>query len=102
MVALPAEDDDGQKASEPVKKVDGGARQEAVDTFEGMSNEEQKFLQEHAVVIIDTHATGGDLAAYFAEHKFDNEEKLALWSLLPSNVRSAIKKAQANGAAAKA
>jgi hypothetical protein len=84
------EDDDGKTGGKNYTKHT--ARQVAVDALEGMGEEEQKFLQNHAMQIIATHEAGGDLHAYLITQKFDAEEKLALWSLLPANVRSTIKK----------
>lgn len=68
------------------------ATQVAVDAFAAMGAEEQDFLRTHANTIKKMHANGEVVGDYIIEQKFDNEEKLAIWSLLPSNVRSAIKK----------
>ena len=43
------------------------------------------------------HKAGGSgeiLAGYLAELKFDSETKMALWHLLPSPIRTAIKAAK--------
>lgn len=70
------------------------ATQVAVDALAAMSDEEQKFLREYANSVIDLFNAQGDVIGYLGRNPLDNEEKLAVWSLLPSNVRSAIKKAQ--------
>ncbi len=72
--------------------MDGGARQEAVDTFNGMSGEQQKFLQTEATRIVTLHEDGKELLPYVHSLRLDPEEKLAIWSLLPSPVRTAFKK----------
>lgn len=89
LVGIPAEDDDGNAA---VKARPNTATQVAVDAFEMLEPDEQKFLQGHATAIIDLYENQGDMAMYIDRQKFDTEEKLALWSLLPSHVRTAIKK----------
>lgn len=67
------------------------ARQECVDAFDQMSDEEQTFLRGLAVKLCQLYDQVG--IAYRAEI-LDTEEEMALWSLLPSYVRSAIKKAR--------
>jgi len=85
-------DDDGNKA---IKKPDS-AKQVAVDSFEAMGEEEKKFLQDKAIVLIDLFENPGPdkqaPGAYYIEQRFDQEEKLAIWSLLPSALRREIKK----------
>lgn len=112
MTGLPSEDDDGKRASEDehgktladrtkdysMRLVERGkakpitATQEAHDTFAGMSPEQQIWLKEQAMEIIGIAEKGGDCHGHIDAQKYDTEEKLALWSLLPSNVRSTIKK----------
>ena len=62
----------------------------AQDHFDKMDEEEQAFLREQAAEIIGA----ADVFAAYEERKkgLDNEEITALWSLLPSNIRTAIKK----------
>lgn len=92
MTGLPSEDDDGQAASAPRPNT---ATQVAVDAFDALPADEQKFLMDHVTVILDKHKSGDDdLYKYIDLQHFDTEEKLALWSRLPSNVRTAIKKQQ--------
>lgn len=89
MTGLPSEDDDGAAASAPRPNT---AKQVAVDALDSMPPDEQKFIQGHATAVIARFENGEELYAHIESQHFDTEEKLALWSLLPSNVRSAIKK----------
>ncbi len=62
----------------------------AQDHFDKMDEDEQKFLREQAVEI---SAAENLLDAYESvTATLDNEEKIALWSLLPSPIRTRIKK----------
>jgi len=105
-VGVAPEDDDGNLATAAKPSVETRllesmngkpitATQHAKDVLETFSPEEQDFLRSHASQIIQLHGSNGDLYAYVEAQKFDTEEKLGLWSLLPSNVRSAFKKQQA-------
>jgi len=85
------DDDDANAATTPRPNT---ATQVAVDALEMMPQEEQIFLRDEAIKIIAMHEDGGKPAEYIDAANYDSEEKLALWSLLPSNVRSAIKKAK--------
>lgn len=67
------------------------ARAEMVELFEAMSDEKKDVVRSHASEIRKLHASRGDVAAYLAKQNFEQEEKMALWSLLASNVRSWIK-----------
>jgi hypothetical protein len=96
MCGLPSEDDDGQKASEaaparPVAKAITGASVNRAE-YDAMSDEEKDFIRSHADAIKKLHAEGKVIADYVAGQHFDPEEKMALWSLLPSDIRSAIKR----------
>ena len=60
-----------------------------------MDEEEQAFLREQAQSIKDWFGSseqGGFDAYREVTEKMDSEEKIALWSLLPSNIRTSIKK----------
>jgi hypothetical protein len=91
-------DDDGNEAvkgKSPADKVlarKSDARTFTIEALEALGPEEQAFLQAEAIKVIDAHENGG-AAEYVRSLKLDSEEKMALWSLLPSNVRAAIKKA---------
>ena len=89
------EDDDGNQAAAnppsvmqvPLKE---SSKSIAQDHFDKLDAEEQAFLREQAAEIIGA----ADVFASYEERKkgLDNEEITALWSLLPSNIRTAIKK----------
>jgi hypothetical protein len=66
----------------------------ATDAFDALGDEAQAYIQTYADAVIELFGTNGDVMGYLAAHTLDTEEKLALWSRLPSNVRSAIKAAQ--------
>lgn len=74
------------------------ARGVAVDAFAQMPAEQQKFLQEQAVEIMAVFERGENAFEHIERQRYDTEEKLALWSLLPSQCRTAIKKAQTEAA----
>lgn len=102
-VTLPSEDDDGERASEPEKenahrveaKRPNTATQVAVDALEDMSAADQQYLRDLAVELIDMANNNDDAAGYIEAKRLSTEFKLAIWSLLPSNVRSTIKRQQA-------
>lgn len=56
--------------------------------------DEKPYLRELADILTDTMNGNGQAAAFnrYSEENLENEQKNYLWSLLPSNVRSAIKK----------
>jgi len=69
------------------------AKQVAVDAFEQMDEAEQQFLRETALILIRAHDQGEHhMPDFFKAQRLQQEEILALWSLLPSYVRSAIKR----------
>ncbi len=81
---LPLEDDD------KVKPV----RHKPTDSGYVPNEEEAKFLQGIVDTIIGLDVDFEAQAAYLHTQKLDNEEKVYVWSLLPSNIRSGIKKTQ--------
>ena len=97
MVGIAPEDDDGnaaaaakpQKGTVAAMAASGTASAENYITFESMTPEEQDFLRSHANKIVALPLD--ETAAYVAAQKFDADEKVAIWSLLPPKVRSAIK-----------
>jgi hypothetical protein len=58
--------------------------------------EELQYLQEMAVELIATCEQGDPKAAWvkLEEQNLDGEQKIALWTLLPSKVRTSLKKAK--------
>lgn len=86
IVGIAPEDDDGNAAT-AARPITG--KQVAVDALAEMTPEEQDFLRSHADKI--NAMPIAETADYVKAQNFDNDEKLALWSLLPPKVRSAIK-----------
>lgn len=70
------------------------AKQVCGDAFADMPETEQEFLREEAAGLIVAHRRGLNMPQYFESRHYDMEEILALWFLLPSDVRSAIKNAR--------
>ena len=58
--------------------------------------EELRYLEELAMALIATCEQGDPKAAWvkLEEQNLDDQQKIALWTLLPSKVRSALKKAK--------
>ncbi len=79
-------------AKEPAPRPNT-AKQVAVDALTAMSSEEQQFLRDMAMELIAAHDGGMDVRGFIEAKRLDNEEKLALWSLLPAPVRTALKRA---------
>ncbi len=64
--------------------------------FLAMNEEEQEFLKNLAAEFIGSlEDCEKSLAKRYAEQRFDVDEGLAFWSLLPSKVRTAIKRGNA-------
>ena len=86
---------DALDSSAPLKedKVIISPTQGAMDNI---PPEEVQYLQEMAVELIATCEQGDPKAAWdkLEGEKLDAEQKIALWTLLPSKVRSALKKAK--------
>lgn len=72
------------------------ARQVAQDAFDKLSPEAQQVCREHALEVIAMVEEGriGDAVAWIDKEYSDHDDRLALWSQLPANVRAAIKKAK--------
>jgi hypothetical protein len=86
---------DALDSSAPLKedKVIISPTQGAMDNI---PPEEVQYLQEMAVELIATCEQGDPKAAWdkLESENLDAEQKIALWTLLPSKVRSALKKAK--------
>lgn len=90
------EDDDGNAAvqTQATRPITG--KQVAVDEFNALPPEAQIIVQEWAdevTALVRGDDTAGAVAL-ISERCETQEDKLALWSLLAPNVRSAIKKAK--------
>lgn len=69
------------------------ARGALTDAMDGLSTRKQNMVADLAEVIKEKHNAGQEIGAYEEYLSLtDNEEIMALWGLLPSHVRSNIKK----------
>lgn len=95
MTAMEIVEHDALDSSAPLKedKVVISPTQGAQDNI---PPEELQYLQEMAVELIAMCEQGDPKAAWvkLEEENLDSEQKVALWTLLPSKVRSALKKAK--------
>jgi hypothetical protein len=73
-----------QPPSQPITPIAGA--------FEALGADEQQFLREQSGEVIAYVADGNFDKAQEITDSLDNDEKLALWSLLDSKTRSALKK----------
>ena len=96
MAGVKADDDDGNAAAAAPADTAGrllaaniNGAQISKDVLSSMSAEEQDFIRS---VAADVQKQGDNMHHWLEAQNLDTEEKMALWSLLPSNVRSAIKK----------
>lgn len=88
------DDDDGNAANSappPPKATTVSATQGAM---ESLPNEEQEYIQELAMTVVDIINNDGPPAAneHIKKENLDADQKTALWSLLDSKTRSALKK----------
>lgn len=95
MTAMEIVEHDALDSSAPLKedKVVISPTQGAQDNI---PPEELQYLQEMAVELIAMCEQGDPKAAWvkLEEENLDSEQKVALWTLLPSKVRTALKKAK--------
>lgn len=105
-VGVAPEDDDGAAAAAArptAKQVLPGAMNGADVNREAlnmMTEEEQDYLRSEAAEIKKLHTAGTNVYDYVESRHFDAEQKMALWALLPSDVRSAIKRGKPQAALA--
>jgi hypothetical protein len=88
------EDDDGNAASKPKAKPPAPVIRPIGNPEENVTAEERAYLGELAnrlTDMVDSSATDIAVEALKGE-KLEADQKIYLWSLLPSHVRSAIKK----------
>ena len=95
MTAMEIVEHDALDSSAPIKeeKIIITPTQGAMDTI---PEDEQNYLRELAVDLIATCEQGDPKAAWvkLEAENLDSEQKVALWTLLPSKVRSALKNAK--------
>ena len=87
---LPEEEQDTKKAT---KKDAGGVITPTNGALQALPADEREYLKEMAEGFI---ASGvfSVIVDVLEEENLDNDQKVALWSLLPSHIRSGIKKEQ--------
>lgn len=74
-----------------VPKITG--RGACEDALAALTPRRQNFLMDLAEIIKEKHTDGNEWGAYEEYSGIaDQEERVAIWAILPSNVRSAIKK----------
>ncbi len=94
VTAMEIVEHDALDASEPERAV------KQISPMQGAQDnvppEELEYLRELSVEVIDMVNAGGVIEAYkrIQGESLDNEQMIALWSLLPSNVRTKLKKAK--------
>jgi len=95
VTAMEIVEHDALDSSAPIKeeKIIITPTQGAMDTI---PEDEQNYLRELAVDLIATCEQGDPKAAWvkLEAENLDSEQKVALWTLLPSKVRSALKNAK--------
>jgi len=89
--AIPTEGDNDADASSHVVQ---GVKHKPTDSGYVPNEEEAKFLQGIVDTIIGLDTDHAAQSSYLVSQTLDNEEKVYVWSLLPSNIRSGIKKSQ--------
>ncbi len=84
--------DDKSNGKDPARP--NSAKQVTVDAFDDLPEEMQKKLHNMATAIIDLCDNHEPMVPYVNAHILieNHEERLALWSLLPSHVRSSYKR----------
>ncbi len=96
--AIPTEGDNDADSTThevvPKKALPGAMSGADVNRAElaAMSPEQQDYIRTEAAEVKRLHAAGMDVYGYVESRHLDAEEKMALWSLLPSDIRSAIKR----------
>lgn len=93
VTAMEIVEHDALDSSAPLKEVIITPTQGALDNI---PEEDLQYLRELAIELIATCEQGNPKAAWvkLESEKLDSEQKVALWTLMPSKVRSAIKKAK--------
>lgn len=99
LVGIAQEDDDGQSAAH--SRQPAAPRGLPTDgCWDGMDSEQRLGIEALAITVKEYMESGDAVGAH--EHidrqKLDAQEKIALWTLLPSNIRTALKKAHKEAA----
>lgn len=91
VTAMEIVEHDALDSSEPVKTI--SPMQGAQDN---VNPEDLEYLRELSAEVVDMVNASGHMEAYkkIQGENLDNEQMIAFWSLLPSNVRTKLKKAK--------
>ena len=94
MTAMEIVEHDAIDSSEPKEKV---TKQEVKPELKSVqlsdfNEEEQTFLKDTAMEVMAFVADGKDEDAFTLSSKLDNDEKLAIWTILDSKTRTALKR----------
>jgi hypothetical protein len=99
------EDDDGNAASRPAKVAaikPASAGSVAKNVWDGLSPDEQRYLDSVAIEVMRLMGEGqtGKALDYLASKGLDQDEKVAIFSRFPSDMRAAMKEYTKNAALA--
>ena len=96
IVGIAPEDDDGNAAAAAKPQVVGQltGRDQCKAAYDASSPEEQDFLRSVVNDIKQAWADKGDVYGLYSKQRLDTEQEMAAWYLLPSDIRSAIKRAK--------
>lgn len=96
-VGIAPEDDDGNVAT-AAKPISG--HQVNQDEFDGLTPDEKDLIMNYSTQIQKRYAGKEDVMGYIKSLNLSHEWKMALWALLPSHIRTAIKKSESEMRAA--
>jgi hypothetical protein len=91
--AIDSSEGAAKKDTKPAKKDAGGVISATAGALDAIPADEREYLQEMAADFIASNHMPSIVDRLEAEN-LENEQKVALWSLLPSHIRSGIKKEQ--------
>lgn len=94
LVGIAPEDDDGNAATKAAERSAAKAASPTAGVWDAQSEDSQAFLLKIAAEIMTRVAADPDDAMdYMQSQQLDTDEKAALWTRLPSQVRTALTKA---------
>ena len=97
VTALEIVEHDALDSSEPIKETKVIDKPEIKSVqLTDFDEDEQIFLKDKAIEIIGFIGVGKEKEAFELTKKLDNDEKLALWTLLDSRSRTSLKKSSQN------
>ena len=97
VTALEIVEHDALDSSEPIKETKVIDKPEIKSVqLSDFNEDEQTFLKDTAIEIIGFIGVGKEKQAFELTKNLDNDEKLALWTLLDSRSRTSLKKSSQN------